>query len=257
MFECPNCKEKTISKSTKFFLGPGRAKTCSCCGAKVSIPYLSLFGLNVFLLLMALLLIKSPNMAVAFTGIIIIAILWSYLFYRFVPLVVKPKVKNARYHIKNISIMVLYFVSVMFIYINMVSPSVYFFRQDLVEDLVQVQTILEDLESKLDEGQDLSTHLFDARKELMAISYDKQGYYKLFMYVKLWPVFEQINRLSEQVSNQDEIRNLKAMINLGKTYSDIRDVSIYTYSFGLDARWTVPDTLLEYEYELKQLLDDK
>ncbi len=50
MQECPNCKEKTISNWYKVTLGTGQTLICKNCGAKLTVPRLSVFHAAVFVI---------------------------------------------------------------------------------------------------------------------------------------------------------------------------------------------------------------
>ncbi len=89
MFECPNCKEKTIKKWSKFCLGPVRSIKCDCCGKKISIPYKSLYFMALYLVFV----FATPRLIEVsyyyFATIVVLTALVTYLFYRFIPLIVK------------------------------------------------------------------------------------------------------------------------------------------------------------------------
>jgi len=237
-------------------MGPVRATTCSFCGAKVSIPYVSLFGLTFYFFLIMMITILSPNMALSILLLIVSVVVWSYAFYKFVPLIVKPEIKDYKYHIKNISIMFVYFALSIFVYVNAISPSIFFFRQDIVDDLTQVQNILDDLGSHLDDKDNLHSYLTDARVELMAIGYEREGHYRLTRYLEVWPIFRQLNKLSEDINNQAAMDDLREIIKLGHEHPEIRDKDIYTYAFGFNTRYHVPQGLKAYEKELFRIVSE-
>lgn len=97
MLECPNCKEKTIKKTKKFWLGPARSIQCDHCGCKVSIPYSSLFLMTLylgFMLVLPKIGIRSPYMVIL---LVVLCIGFTYSFYKFVPLIVKLKKDDRGY----------------------------------------------------------------------------------------------------------------------------------------------------------------
>lgn len=103
MLECPNCHEKTIPKSKRFWIGPIRSIRCDNCDAKVSIPYSSLFYITIYLLLMIVFprLGISPYITIALTIITCVAFL--FLHYKFVPLIIKYQKGDEGYRKQKIS----------------------------------------------------------------------------------------------------------------------------------------------------------
>lgn len=97
MLECPNCKEKTIPKFKKFWLGPARSIRCEHCDCKVSIPYWSLLIVPIYLGGMLMLPRLDFPAFVTIALVIIGCIGMTYFHYRFVPLVVKLKKKDSGY----------------------------------------------------------------------------------------------------------------------------------------------------------------
>jgi len=102
MFECPNCNKKTISKSSKFWIGPIRSITCTNCNAKVSVPYLSLFLLTLYLALMLIIPKLKMNLIAILTMIVLIFVTYIYLNYKFVSLEVKLRKNEDGYKKKKI-----------------------------------------------------------------------------------------------------------------------------------------------------------
>ena len=101
MFECPNCKEKTIKKWSKFCLGPVRSVRCDSCGKKVSIPYKSLYFMAAYLIFIFAIPRLIEFNHYLFIAIIIVTVLVSYLLYKYVPLIVKFEEEDIGYKIQK------------------------------------------------------------------------------------------------------------------------------------------------------------
>jgi len=112
MFECPSCNKKTISKSSKFWIGPIRSITCKNCNAKVSVPYSSLFLLTLYLALMLIIPKMRMNLIAILVMIVVIFVAYIYLNYKYVPLEVKLRKNENGYKkqkIKNVIMATCYF----------------------------------------------------------------------------------------------------------------------------------------------------
>lgn len=255
MFKCPSCHEETISKSTKFWMGPVRSKECSNCGAEVSIPFESLFGLTLFIIILFLIVVYSKTMTSLVVLTLIALIVYGYGFYKFVPLIAKPKDRHAKYHLKNVTIMVVYFVLTMILYMNVMSPSIYFYRHEVVEDLSLIQDRLDQLSPYLsyEDTSVLDRELDLAHEDLLDILDNKKGRYRLRNYVSVYPILGQIRDLAYDSSDAHEKQVLTEIIELGHTYKDMRDVSSYEFSLEFNMYKAMPESLKEYVIQLREI----
>ncbi len=101
MFKCPNCKNKSISKWSKFFLGPIRSIKCSQCGCRISIPYKSLYWMILYIIFAFVMLKSIIINQYKILVFILLTTIVIYLFYRFIPLVVKLERKDTEYKVQK------------------------------------------------------------------------------------------------------------------------------------------------------------
>jgi len=93
MLECPNCKEKSIKKSTKFWLGPAKKTVCSNCKSCLSISWWSLV-IFIMLIVFGMIIGGYIGLESLFVRVFVGIVLFSYIQYKLIPLKIVQNISS-------------------------------------------------------------------------------------------------------------------------------------------------------------------
>jgi hypothetical protein len=199
-------------------------------------------------------------------AIVLLIIIYSYGFYKWVPLIVKVRVgekKSILSIIRNMTIMIVYFVVTMVIMLSASRPlPIYFQRDNITSSLSEINDILIELEEKtfdqdglkLISDKELILALETAENGIELVSSQRYGRAELNYYIRTWQITHPlriIRTILLQGKTLDPLdkRLLRDTIEISKN-AKIRDKSIYKLSLNL---YTVPEELTSYFDEMSEL----
>jgi hypothetical protein len=259
---------ETIKKSIKFWMGPIRSTTCSNCEAKISIPYLSLFSITVFMLFFSIVMNTDTFIWLKVVSGFILSVIYIYAFYKLTPLIVKSRVgekKKVLYHLKNGVIMVVYFILTMALFMSISSPKpIWFYREEITNSLIEVNDILMNLEEQiLEEGElkNLTTYelmfaIEQAEIGIEKITFKRYGRIRMSFYINSWQITQPLGRLRTLLLQGESLdvldkKLLNDIIEISKS-AHIRDQSIYKFSL---ISYKLPDELSDYFEEMYEIYE--